>query len=104
MNSSSHVIRAAWQIARWNSMLVAASPSGPNSRPGPPVRGGWGGSRWGYTRIRVAMTSLGHEIGRSTVERILRDSGIEPAPQRGERSSWRPLLATHSGALAAADL
>src|SRR5437879_4211241 len=34
-----------------------------------------------------AMKSLGHEIGRSTVERILRDSGIEPAPQRGERTS-----------------
>ena len=43
--------------------------------------------RWGYTRIRGAMKSLGHEIGRSTVERILRDSGIEPAPQRGERTS-----------------
>src|SRR5215471_16843933 len=59
--------------------------------------------RWGYTRIRGAMKSLGHEIGRSTVERILRDSGIEPAPQRGERTSWGTFLATHWETLAAAD-
>ena len=59
--------------------------------------------RWGYTRIRGAMKSLGHEIGRSTVERILRDSGIEPAPQRGQRTAWGTFLAAHWDALAAAD-
>jgi hypothetical protein len=58
--------------------------------------------RWGYTRIRGAMKSLGPEIGRSTVERILRDRGIEPAPRRG-RTSWGTFLATHWEALAAAD-
>ena len=35
--------------------------------------------------------------------RIPRDSGIEPAPQRGERTSWGTFLATHWEALAAAD-
>ena len=39
--------------------------------------------RWGYTRIRDALDNLGHEISRDTVANILRDHGIEPAPERG---------------------
>ena len=33
--------------------------------------------QWGYTRIRGALSNLGHEIARNTVKRILRDHGIE---------------------------
>src|SRR5437867_4495396 len=101
-------------ILRWYRRLVARKYDGSRRRgPGRPrtkndlaglvLRMAKENPRWGYTRIRGAMKSLGHEIGRSTVERILRDSGIEPAPQRGERTSWRTFLATHWEALAAAD-
>ncbi len=37
---------------------------------------------WGYTRVRGALYNLGHELGRSTIKRILDDHGIEPAPER----------------------
>ena len=31
---------------------------------------------WRYTRIRGALRSLGHDLGRSTLKRILADAGI----------------------------
>jgi putative transposase len=37
---------------------------------------------WGYTRIRGPLTNLGHQVGRGTIANILRDNGIEPAPER----------------------
>ncbi len=36
---------------------------------------------WGYTRIRDAINNLGQEISRDTVASILKDHGIEPAPE-----------------------
>jgi len=38
---------------------------------------------WGYTRIRGGLKGLGHDVGRNTIKAILKDHGIEPAPQRG---------------------
>ena len=37
--------------------------------------------RWGYTRIRGALSNLGHTIARTTVKRILHDHGVDPAPE-----------------------
>jgi len=37
---------------------------------------------WGLTRIRDVMKRLGHEIGRTTVRRILDEHGMNPAPER----------------------
>ena len=51
--------------------------------------------RWGHTRIRGALSNLGHIVARSTIANILREHGIEPAPERGERTPWRTFLATH---------
>src|SRR3989441_382339 len=101
-------------ILRWYRRLVARKYDGSRRRgPGRPrtkndlaglvLRMAKENPRWGYTRIRGAMKGLGHEIGRSTVERILGDSGIEPAPQRGKRASWGTFLAAHWDALAATD-
>jgi hypothetical protein len=42
---------------------------------------------WGYTRIRGALYNLGHEIGRNTIKRILRENGIDPAPLRNNGMS-----------------
>src|SRR5262249_1115363 len=38
--------------------------------------------RWGYDRIQGALDNLGHEISDTTVGNILRQHGIEPAPDR----------------------
>lgn len=58
-------------------------------------------SRWGYTQIQGALHNLGHRVARSTIAKILRGHGIEPAPDRP--SSWRTFLAAHWGSIAAAD-
>jgi len=39
---------------------------------------------WGYTRLRGALENLGLELGRSAIQRILKEHGIEPAPLRGK--------------------
>ena len=59
---------------------------------------------WGYTRIRGALTNLGHNIARNTVKRILHDHGLDPAPERNQRTPWKTFLQTHWEGLAAADL
>ena len=60
--------------------------------------------QWGYTRIRGALSNLGHEIARTTVKRILHDHGIDPAPERSRRIPWKTFLQAHWESLAACDL
>ncbi len=38
-----------------------------------------------------------------TIKRILIDAGLEPAPERGKRTTWKAFLKAHSGAIAATD-
>jgi hypothetical protein len=59
-------------------------------------------SMLGYTCIRGALSVLGMFFGRSTIQRILTDHGIEPAPERGKHTRWRTFLRAHWGAIAAA--
>jgi transposase InsO family protein len=56
---------------------------------------------WGYTRIPGALTNLGHQVGRSTVARIVKAHGLPPAPTRP--MSWHTFLRAHWGAVAGAD-
>ncbi len=58
---------------------------------------------WGYTRIRGALSNLGHAVGRNTIKRILVELGLEPAPSRSKRMLWRTFLKAHLGAIAAMD-
>ncbi len=58
---------------------------------------------WGYTRLRGALENLGLHLGRSTIQRILKAHGIEPAPLRGKTMPWKTFLKAHWGAIAAAD-
>ena len=60
--------------------------------------------QWGYTRIRDALSNLGHTIARTTVKRILRDHGIDPTPERSRRTPWKTFLQAHWDGLAACDL
>src|SRR5438874_8292424 len=56
---------------------------------------------WGYTRIRGALQHLGHDLTRNTVKAILKNHGIEPAPERGRETPWKTFLAAHWNGLAA---
>lgn len=58
---------------------------------------------WGYTRIQGALSNLGHIVGRGTVVNILKEHGIEPAPERRRKTTWREYLAAHWEMIAAAD-
>ena len=58
---------------------------------------------WGYTRIQGALKNLGHRVGRGTIANILRDNGIEPAPERDARTQWSTFLKAHWECLTATD-
>jgi transposase InsO family protein len=59
--------------------------------------------RWGYTRIQGALANLKHSVGRGTIANVLKRNGIEPAPQRGQRTPWSTFLKAHWKVLAAGD-
>ena len=47
--------------------------------------------------------TLGHDVGRNTVKRILAEHGLEPANERSKRMPWSTFLKAHWGAIAATD-
>jgi hypothetical protein len=48
-------------------------------------------SGWGYRRIHGKLLVLGVKIAASTVWEILKDAGIDPAPERTSHS-WAAFL------------
>ena len=56
-----------------------------------------------HGRIQGALKNLGHGVGRSTIARILKEHGIEPAPHRGKGMPWSTFLKSHWEVLGAAD-
>ena len=58
---------------------------------------------WGYDRIAGAIQNLGHDISDESVGNILRQHGIEPAPDRERSTSWSTFLKAHWDVLAATD-
>ncbi len=59
--------------------------------------------RWGYIRIQGALQNLGKTISDTAVANILKEHGIDPAPDRKRQSSWRSFLNTHWDVLASVD-
>jgi transposase InsO family protein len=58
---------------------------------------------WGYDRIQGALANLGHMVAPNTVKNILKRHGIEPASERGKRTSWKTFLKVHWDVMAATD-
>jgi transposase InsO family protein len=58
---------------------------------------------WGYTRIVGALSNLGYNLARGTVANILKRNGIEPAPERSRKTSWKEFLSQHWEMIVAAD-
>jgi transposase InsO family protein len=58
---------------------------------------------WGYRRIQGALSNLGHEVGRGTIAEMLARHGIEPAPERERKTTWKEFLTQHWDLIVSAD-
>src|SRR4051812_37026965 len=57
---------------------------------------------WGYRRVHGELLTLGVNLAASTVWEILREAGIDPAPDRAA-TTWTQFLRSQAAALLAAD-
>ncbi len=101
-------------ILRWHRDLVArrhAAASRPKQRGRPRtlrsiralvLRLARENSSWGYRRVHGELLVLGVEVAPSTVWAILREAGIDPAPDRAA-TTWADFLRSQAEALLAAD-
>src|SRR5947208_3080904 len=101
-------------LLAWHRKLIARKYDGSRRRgPGRPhvqdeiqqlvVRMATENRDWGYRRIPGALANLGHEVARSTVANILKEHGMEPAPERNRKTTWKEFLARHWEEIVAAD-
>jgi transposase InsO family protein len=58
---------------------------------------------WGYHRIQGALANLGQTISDQSIANILKEHGIEPAPERKASTSWSTFLKAHWDVLSAID-
>ena len=99
-------------LLRWHRELVAARWTYPRRRPGRPatpagvrelvVRLARENSGWGYRRIQGELVGLGVNLAASTVWKILKEAGIEPAPKRLE-ASWAEFLRQQAASISECD-
>jgi transposase InsO family protein len=101
-------------LLAWHRTLIANQYDGSARRgPGRPpvmseiraliVRMATENRAWGYTRIQGALANLNHQVSRGTIATVLREHGLEPAPDRLKKTTWTEFLKTHWEVLAAAD-
>jgi putative transposase len=58
---------------------------------------------WGYRRIQGALANLGHVLAHNTIAKILKQHGIEPAPERCRTTTWKEFLSRHWEQIVASD-
>jgi hypothetical protein len=103
-------------LLRWHRLLVAQKWDYSNrgqKKPGRPpvadairtlvVRMASENPTWGYDRIQGSLANLGYTISDATVGNILKEHGIEPAPDRKRQTTWQTFLQAHWDVLAAID-
>jgi putative transposase len=101
-------------LLAWHRKLIAQKYDGSaNRNPGRPrtlteisnlvVRMAEENRTWGYRRIQGAMANLGHVLAHSTVANILNRHGIEPAPGRNRKTTWKEFLTRHWDQIVATD-
>jgi putative transposase len=60
--------------------------------------------RWGYQRIRGELLHLGCRVSASSIARVLRANGLQPAPYRAAGSTtWRSFLRRQAAGILACD-
>jgi transposase InsO family protein len=98
-------------LLRWHAQLVARHWTYPR-QPGRPsvaqpiralvLRMARENPTWGYRRVHGELTGLGRPVAASTVWKILKAAGIDPAPKRSG-PSWKPFLTAQAHAILAVD-
>jgi putative transposase len=101
-------------LLAWHRKLIAQKYDGHDKRrPGRPrtskelealvVRMAEENRSWGYRRMQGAIANLGHKLARSTIADMLHRHGIEPAPERSRKTTWKEFLSQHWELIVAAD-
>jgi putative transposase len=102
-------------ILAWYRRLIAQKFNGSQHRsyPGRPrvddeverliVRMAQENSGWGYDRISGALANLGHRVSDQTIGAILKRHGIEPAPKRSQKTTWKEFISAHMAVMAGTD-
>src|SRR3954452_2576907 len=101
-------------LLAWHRKLIAQKYDGSTQRgPGRPrtvpdiealvVRLAQENRGWGYRRLQGALSRLGHALARSTIAHILQRHGLEPAPERSRKTTWKDFLTQHWELIVAAD-
>ena len=101
-------------LLAWHRKLIAKKYDGSANRtPGRPrsakelaalvVRMTEENRQWGYRRIQGALSNLGHMLARGTIANILKEHGVEPAPERSRKTTWKEFLTQHWEQIVASD-
>ena len=101
-------------LLAWHRRLIARKYDGSRQRgPGRPrvleeiqrlvIRMATENRDWGYRRIQGALANLGHEVARGTIANLLKEHGLEPAPERERKTRWTEFLSRHREVIVAAD-
>ena len=95
-------------LLRWHRRLVARHRKYPHRLGRPPiadetarliVRMATDNPTWGYQRIQGELLGLGHLVAKSTIAKVLKAHGIDPARRRTS-TSWRQFLRRQAGMVA----
>jgi putative transposase len=99
-------------LLRWHRRMVRRHwtyPTRPRGRPPIPdqlqsliVRLATENPRWGYQRIRGELLQLGCRVSASSIARVLRVNGLQPAP-RPASTTWRSFLRRQAAGILACD-
>jgi transposase len=99
-------------LLRWHRRMVARYWTYPTTSKGRPpisdqvqqlvVRLSRENPRWGYQRVHGELLRLGVRVSASSIRRVLRAHGLDPAPRRAQ-TSWRAFLRQQAAGIAACD-